>query len=170
MMSRPLPSAPKKNLPPAAKYWGPIGTPEKATTLTSLPFSLTVSVRWFENGPVWATLCAHSGARIATRTSRTNRTPNASATLLRRRRRIARTHGPAPAVAPSAAAIASKPPASTAAVSVATRGTIRLVGGCRGTLPPQRAELLQAEQSPVDSLCRVRITRAVLDVHTRRVQ
>ena len=32
MTSRPLSSAPRKNLPPAANHWGPTGTPDSETT------------------------------------------------------------------------------------------------------------------------------------------
>ena len=61
MMSRPLPSAPRKNLPPALNHCGPTGMPEKATTLTSLLPSLMLSVRWLADASVWATSCAQIG-------------------------------------------------------------------------------------------------------------
>src|SRR3954453_6405453 len=126
MMSRPLPSAPRKNRPPALNHCGPIGVPLNATTLTVLPPSLRVSVRWFWYASVWATPWAHSGAARATATSRTNRPRNPSATLLRRRRRIAGFHGPTPAGC-SRRAPSSKPPAwgpETVADSVATLGRL----------------------------------------------
>ncbi len=48
---------------------------------------------WFSFGPVCATWSAHSGAARQNSTIRTNSTPNASATLLRRNRSHARYQG-----------------------------------------------------------------------------
>ena len=96
MMSRPLPSAPRKNLPSALRYCGPIGTPSSPTTLIDLPSTLIVSVRCPELGPVCATLSAQSGAATHTPTSRTKTKPNSSAILLRRSLRRPSFHGPRP--------------------------------------------------------------------------
>ncbi len=45
MMSRPLGSAPRKNLPSALSHCGPIGTPSSATTFTFSPSTVMVSER-----------------------------------------------------------------------------------------------------------------------------
>ncbi len=92
MMSRPLLSAPRKY---SFCHVGPIATPSGATTSVGFPSISIWPERLFDSGPRPA-MFSQTGAATAMSTSTTNRTPNASATLLRRRRRTATRHGPAP--------------------------------------------------------------------------
>src|SRR4051794_37919305 len=96
MMSRPLRSAPRKNLPSALNHCGPIGTPSSPTTFFDLPSTVIVSDRWFSLTVVFATLSAQSGAPMQESTRTTNSAPNSSATLLRFRRRSPSRQGPSP--------------------------------------------------------------------------
>ncbi len=113
MTSRPLVSAPRKYL---ELQVGPMGTPSTSTMLRCLPSTRMVSARRLREGVVSAIWSAHSGAAIAHRTRTMNRAPKASATLLRRSRRIASCHGPSP---PVGTALCSSP-ARTAGTSVET--------------------------------------------------
>ena len=82
MMSRPLPSAPRKNLPSAFQYCGPIGTPSSPTTFFCSPSTVIVSERWPSVGPVLAMLSAHSGAAAHTATSNDEEGPEQQGDLV----------------------------------------------------------------------------------------
>src|SRR5215208_527141 len=175
MMSRPLGSAPRKNLPSALSHCGPIGTPSRPTTLTVFPSTLIVSERWFSVAVVWATLFAHSGAARHDSTSRTNNRPNARAILLRRRRRRPSRHGPIPCSCSLAASCSHAAGPGSPACSV--KGSVAIPangpswrhptrpGGRRSALPDgQSQRLLEAEARVVVEVDRVE-PRAVVEVH-----
>src|SRR3954470_16906396 len=155
-MSRPFVSAPRKKRP---RHVGPIGLPSGDTTSFFFPPTVTVSVRWFLNGSVWATWFAHRGAARHPATITTKSAPKASADLLRRNRRSASRHGPRPATLArfaSSSNAAGPSRANSVAGSVATSISV-----CPGAL------LLQAEQRPVVLVHRMH-ARAVVEVHPLR--
>src|SRR4051794_9765491 len=156
-MSRPFVSAPRKKRP---CHVGPIGLPSGETTSFFFPPTVTVSVRWFLYGSVWATWFAHRGAARHPATITTKSAPKASAALLRRSRRKASRHGPRPATLArfaSSSNAAGPSRANSVAGSVATSISV-----C-----PVAALLLQAEQRPVVLVDRVD-GRAVVEVHPLR--
>src|SRR3954447_5354033 len=73
-----------------------MGTPSGDTTSFFFPSTVTVSVRWFFNGVVWAKSFAQIGAATHRATTTSNTAPHASAGRLRGRRRTASRQGPSP--------------------------------------------------------------------------
>src|SRR5215204_292560 len=178
MMSRPLRSAPRKNLPSALSHCGPIGTPSSPTTFVSLPSTLMTSDRWLAVAVVFATLSAQSGAAAHEATSNTKMSPNSSATLLRRSLRRPSFHGPRPCTC-SCSACSSQVAGPCRVVSVAGSVAIESVQLPRRKTLPHRegAEapslriainaLLEAEARVVVEVHRVEVG-AVLEVHALR--
>src|SRR5215207_11234407 len=178
MMSRPLPSAPRKNLPSALRYCGPIGTPSSPTTFFFSPSTVIVSVRCPLLGPVFATWSAQSGAAAHRATSNTKMSPNSSATLLRRSLRRPSFHGPRPCTR-SRSASSSQAAGPWRVVSVAGSVAIEspqlprrktLPHGEGAEAPSPRIAinvLLEAEARVVVEVHRVE-AGAVLEVHPLR--
>src|SRR3954466_8537413 len=130
-----------------------MGTPSGDTTSFFLPSTVTVSVRWFLSGPVWAKSFAQIGAARHRATTTRNTAPNASATLLRRRRRSASRQGPSPATR-SRLASSSKAAGPSKANSL------------RSAAMALSLRLLQAELEPVVLVVGMDAV-AVLVVHPR---
>src|SRR3954466_4956673 len=131
-----------------------MGTPSGDTTSFFFPSTVTVSVRWFFNGVVWAKSFAQIGAARHRATTTRNTAPNASATRLRRRRRSASRQGPSPATRCRFASSSNAAGPSNA-------------NSVRSAAMPISRRLLQAELQPVVLVVGVHAV-AVLRVHPLR--
>src|SRR4051812_9077170 len=131
-----------------------MGTPSGDTTSFFFPSTVTVSVRWFLSGPVWAKSFAQIGAARHRATTTRNRAPKASATRLRRRRRSASRQGPSPATRWRLASSSNAAGPSNA-------------NSVRSAAMPSPRRLLQAELQPVVLVERMQAI-AILRVHALR--